>query len=404
MKKEAIDGEVEYLPFNKLPKHDSTWALCTGVDGNIYIAACGETTGGLSVFILRYIPEKEKLEYLIEVGPELGEVPDNGHATQSKIHYCLIHGSDGLLYCATHASGPPINHPYWRPHNTWDDEKVRFPGSFIFTYDPIKNKIHNYGIGPKREGSRAVAFYEKKKKLYGITWPRNHVYVFYFETGKYIDLGRIGDINPQAIFLDKFGNAYTTDDYGYILKIDAETNEIKKLNVRCPYENYRLGWHNVLYDVVPSFDWKWFYGTDWGYESRLWRYTPYEGEQGIMEDLGRAFGPEDFKTDRFLERYQVRGLVFGADKKLYFTMRIGWDKEETWIIRLNPETLEREKVCSLTFGEHKPTAIASATFDFYGNLYFAEAGNSPTAIYIYKPKYVSKNKKLFSWNDVKQWG
>jgi hypothetical protein len=401
----ALDGEIEDLRFDKLPRHDSTWGLCTGIDGNIYIAACGEMTGGLSVFILRYIPETKKIEYLIEIGPELGEPPDNGHATQSKIHYCLIPGSDGLLYCATHASGPPLGDPIWRPWNSWDDTKRYFPGSYIFTYNPLTNKIENFGIGPKKEGSRALAFDEKRMKLYGITWPRNHFYVFYINSRTYIDLGRIGEINPQAIFLDKYGNAYTTDDYGYILKCNADNNEIKQLGVKCPHESYRQGWHNVLYDVVPAPDWSCFYGTDWGYESHLWRYNPYIGQEGIMEDLGRAFGPADFKTDMSLEAYQVRGLVFGMDGNLYFAMKLGWEEPQNrWIIRLNPKTLIREKVCPLVFGEHKSGHIASATQDFYGNLYFADAGQSPTGMYIYRPSIASMNKKVFSFKDIKQWG
>lgn len=405
MKKEAVGGEIEYVRFDKLPTHDSTWGLCTGFDGNIYIAACGEITGGLSVFILRYLPQERKLEYMIEVGPELGEPPDNGHATQSKIHYCLIPGSDGLLYCATHASGPPAGDPVWRPWNCWDDKTRCFPGSFIFTYDPVKNKITNLGIGPKKEGTRAMALDEKRKKIYGITWPRNHLYVFYIESREYKDIGRIGDINPQAIFLDRHGNAYTTDDYGYILKCDAETNEIIKYRIQCPHEHYRHGWHNVPYDVVPAPDRSCFYGTDWGYESRIWRYNPYEGKEGIIEDLGRAFGPPEFKTDSSLQEWQVRGLVFGIDKQLYFTMKCGWEKEqETWIIKLHPETLKREKVCSLTFGKHAPRAIASSTPDFYGNLYFADAGTNPTGMYVYRPERARKEKKVFSWKDIKQWG
>lgn len=403
--KPALEGTVEYLPFKELPLHDSTWGLCTGADGNIYIGACGENTGGLSVFILRYRPETRELEYLIEVGPEVGEPPDNGHATQAKIHYCLLPGSDGLLYCATHASGPPWGDPIWRPWNCWDDTKRLFPGSHIFTFNPKTNRLQDFGVGPVKEGSRALALDEKRLKIYGITWPRNHLYVYYLDSHRYLDLGRFGDINPQAIFLDRQGNAYTTDDYGYLLRVDADTNQIRKLAVKCPHVEYRQGWHNVPYDVVPAPDRSCFYGTDWGYESYLWKFNPYVGKEGTMESFGRAFGPADFSTVPDMQQWEVRGLVFGMDEKLYFTMRLGWEKpEETWILRFDPGTLKKEKVCSLRFGNHQPEAVASATQDFYGNLYFAEAGNAPTAIYIYRPNKSSLSKKVFSWKDIKQWG
>ncbi len=403
--KPALEGTVEYLPIKGLPQHDSVWGLCTGKDGNIYLADCGELTGGLSVFILRYKVAEQQLEYLVEVGPALGEPPDNGHATQSKIHYCLLPGSDGLLYCATHASGPPLGDPIWRPWNCWDDPARCFPGSYLFTFDPATGRIDNLGIGPVKEGTRAMALDEKRRLLYGITWPRNHLYIYDLNKKVYTDLGRIGDINPQAIFLDREGNAWTTDDYGFFLKCDARQHQIQKLPTRCPHQPYRLGWHNVPYDVVPAPDWSCFYGTDWGYESHLWRFDPYCCPEGKIEDLGRAYGPKDFKTDLFLERWQVRGLVFGMDGRLYFTMRLGWEKpEETWLLRLDVKTGKREKVCCLVFGQHRPPAIASATPDFYGNLYFAEAGAAASGIYIYRPKQASNKPDVFSFQDIKQWG
>ncbi|MCM8770210.1 MAG: hypothetical protein NC911_11220 [Candidatus Omnitrophica bacterium] len=403
--KPALDGEIEYWPITGLPQHDSVWGLCTGYDGNIYLADCGELTGGLNVFILRYRPTERKLEYLLDVGPAMGEPPDNGHATQSKIHYCLLPGSDGLLYCATHASGPPLGDPIWRPWNCWDDPARWFSGSYLFTFDPETGRVENFGIGPVKEGTRAMALDEKRRLLYGITWPRNHLYLFSLTTKEYKDLGRIGDVNPQAIFLDRQGNAWTTDDYGFFLKCEVETHEIRKVIARCPFEPYRIGWHNVPYDVIPAPDWSCFYGTDWGYESHLWRFDPYCCSEGKVEDLGRAFGPPDFKTDLYLERWQVRGLVFGMDGRLYFTMRLGWEQpEETWLLRLDITTGKREKVACLVFGEHRPLAIASATFDFYGNLYFAEAGTAPSGFYIYRPKKASAKPDVFSEKDIKPWG
>lgn len=415
------DGVLEEIVFDKLPHHDSTWGLTTGKDGRIYIAVCGEGYGGLSVFILSYDPDTQKLDYLVEVAPHLGEPSDSGHATQCKIHYCIIPGSDGKLYCATHASGPPWGDPYWIPWNTWDDPIKQFTGSHFFIFDPTINKINDLGIYLKKEGCRALAFDEKRQKFYGITWPRNHFFVFYLNTRQYKDLGRIGDINPQAVFLDEKGNAYTTDDYGYILKCNPETDELLRLNLQLPHEPYRRGWHNVLYDVVPSPDGRSFYGTDYGYESRIWKFDPEEGKCGKIYDLGRAFGPESFKTDSSLEGYQVRSLVFGHDQKLYYTMMAGWEAPSIrYLIRLNIETLEREvvapfdidgsnipKILNLVPGDipdFDTRTMASATQDYYGNLYFAQAGGSPTQIYIYMPDTVKKGVKVFNWKDIKQWG
>ena len=403
----VVGGTLEMLSYDLLPLHDSTWALATGKDGKVYIGACGEVSGGLSVFILSYDPEEEELTYHVEVGPEVGEPADNGKATQAKIHYCMLPGDDGLIYCATHASGPPLNHPIWRPCNSWDDQAVCFPGSFIFTFDPQTDTIDNFGIGPQKEGSRCLALDEKRRKMFGVTWPRNHFYVYDLNTHEYRDLGRFGHVNPQAVWTDRDGNAYTTGDYGQILRVDGETEEMRFLDVHCPHVSYRRGWHNVPYDVVPAPDWNSVWGTDWGYESFIWRYDMYDGPEGTMHSFGRAFGPEDYRTDRGLETNQVRGVVFGADGKLYFTIPAGWKDEEekpTCLVRLDVETGEREELCEFAFEGHTTGAIASATPDYYGNLYFAEAGRTPTRVYIYRPDTAEKGKPVLSWKDIKQWG
>jgi hypothetical protein len=61
-------------------------------------------------------------------------------------------------------------------------------------------------------------------------------------------------------------------------------------------------------------------------------------------------------------------------------------------------------VAVLEFGDYEPLILASATPDFYGNLYFAEAGTSPTGMYVYRPDAADGRTQVFSWNDIKQWG
>ena len=317
----------------------------------------------------------------------------------------MIPGRDGLLYCATHASGPPLGHPIWRPWNSWDDERIRFPGAHIFTFDPCTGRLVDYGVGPPREGSRAMALDEKRRKLYGITWPRNHFYVYRLEERRYRDLGRIGDVNPQAVFLDKRGYAYTTDDDGYVLRCDPDTDEIVRLDVKCPHMLYRAGWHNVPYDVVPSPDGETFFGIDWGFENYVWEFDPRKPDVAAMKSYGRAWGPDEWCNDLRLEQHQIRGLVFGADRKLYFTGRCGWDdRQQQHLLRMDPRTGRREVLGVIDFPGRREVHIASATCDFYGNLYFAEAAVCPTSLYIYRPDGVSLDRKPLGWTDIKPWG
>jgi len=404
---DALGGQLEMVVFDKLPLHDSTWGLCTGVDGLVYIAACGETTGGLSVFILSYDPKTRKVDYRIEVGPALGCPPDDGHATQSKIHYCLLPGSDGLLYCATHASGAPLGDPWWSPYQTWYDPVKNFPGSHFFTFDPRTDTIDDHGVLCRREGCRCMALDERRRKVYGITWPRNHLFSYDYHQRRYVDLGRIGDKNPQAIWLDGQGRAYTTDDFGAILRVDGDKSRLEQLPIRLPHEAYRRGWHNVAYDVVPSPDGQVFYGTDWGYESHLWRHDPSDGPDGRIDDLGRPpIWPEGFRNDYHLEMAQLRGLVFGADGLLYYAAASFWEagRPLRYLMRMNVATGHSEVVAKLLWQERPAGHIASGTPDFYGNLYFAEAGHNPTRMLVYRPADVDTDHQRFSWKDIKPWG
>ena len=91
-------GNLKVITFPELPVHDTIWSITTGSDGKVYAGICGELTGGLSVFLVSYDPVSEQTEYVMEVAKELKEPPDNGRATHSKIHTCLVGSGDGKLY------------------------------------------------------------------------------------------------------------------------------------------------------------------------------------------------------------------------------------------------------------------------------------------------------------------
>ena len=148
---------MKSIIFDALPVHDTNWSITTGADGNIYVGICGELTGGLSVFIVRYVPTRKETEYLLEVGPALNEPSDSERAPISKIHYCMVPGDDGKLYCANHFSGPPLGAPIWGPWHTWDDQERMASGFHIFTFDPATEAVEDFEIMARNEGSRAMA-------------------------------------------------------------------------------------------------------------------------------------------------------------------------------------------------------------------------------------------------------
>jgi len=397
--------DMKSFIFSELPIHDTCWSITTGRDGKIYVAVCGEMTGGLGVFLVSVNTETDRIEYLVDVAEALNEPPDNGHATHSKIHYCLLPADDGTLYGATHCTGPPLGHRIWRPWNCWDDSIHMFTGFHIFHYDPKSGKFEDFGIQTPNEGSRAMALAEKRKRLYGVTYPRDHFYVYELDTDTYRDLGRIGDVNPQAVWLDREENAYTADDLGYIVKYDADSDRLLHLDVQIPHAPFRDGTHNTVYDVVPSPDGKSVYGVTWSYDSRLFRYDPCDGPEGKMHDLGRAYGPEivDWKVFDFANH--TGGLVFGSDGYLYFASYVCWKEPKgMYLIRMDTKTLKREEIGPLVADGYHTQYISKATKDYASNLFFASCINRPTRIYEYTPDYVKEGHPRRSWPIVRKWG
>ncbi len=104
----AVGPRARCYRFDRYTVSDSCRSLSAGPDGRIYAAACCEQSPGKSVKVVRYDRARDRLEWLFDAAEAAGDPPDSGRATQCKIHYSFASSpKTGLLYCATHLSGPP---------------------------------------------------------------------------------------------------------------------------------------------------------------------------------------------------------------------------------------------------------------------------------------------------------
>ncbi|MCD4824588.1 MAG: hypothetical protein K8S55_08265 [Phycisphaerae bacterium] len=380
---------MKSIVFKELPIHDACWAITTGADGNVYVGVCGELTGGLSVFIVRYDPAKDEYDYLLEASPALGEPTDSGRSPHSKIHYCLLPATDGTLYCATHFSGPGLDDPIWRPWHVWDDPQRMAEGFHIFHFDPKTEALEDFGVMSPNEGCRAMAFAEKRGLLYGVTWPRNHFFVYDINKRQYRDLGRFCDVNPQVVWTDSDENGYTVDDLGYIMKYDADADKLFRLDARVPIDPSSTVEARSAYDVIPSPDGKSVYGSVWNMEINFKpvRLFKYDFAEEKVYDLGPGLGEDDLD--------HVGALIFGDDGMLYYTATKKAKNRiipfKVYLFRMNPDTLEKEEIGPVDDGDWHSTYIAKATKDLHGNLYFADTNNRPERIYVYTPEKTDKD-------------
>ena len=366
--------------FSELPVHDTCWSLVTGANGRVYFAACGEITGGLGAYVIEHNPDTGRHEVLVDVAEVAGQPTDSGRATQSKIHYSLVPCSDGTLYAATHCSGPPLGHPIWRPWNAWDDPVHGFPGSHLIHIDPASGSARSLGTLTPNEGCRAMALAERRGLLYGITYPRDHFFVYDLSDGVVRDLGRVGDINPQAIWTDPDENAYTTDDNGWLVRYCVSTGRLEQLPLRLPHASFREGWHTLPYDVVSAPDGASVYGSMWSFDGRLFRHV-FDSKGGTIEDLGKVLGQEE--ADAKWDADHVGGMVFGPDGMLYLAARTTReDRHGMFLVRVSPETLDREVLDPIDDGEWHSQYISRADRDADGRLYLADVSNRPPRMYI----------------------
>jgi len=392
----VVDGyEARFYEFTERPNADSCWSLSTGPDGRIYAASCIEHLGGQSVSVVRYDEDADRLEYLFDVDEVTGDLRDSGRATQCKIHYSFAPSpATGLLYCATHLSGPPKGEKRYCAWGAWHDPKRAFRGAMLVAYDTKKNDVAWWELMIPKEGCRCLALDEERGKLYAVTYPRDHFVVFDLATRTLTDVGRIGSVNTQCIFLDAKKRAYLTDDAGRFVRYDPETRKLATLPHRFPHASYQVGWHGVLYDAVADDERGCVYLVPWMPRPRLARFWPDEGDDGRLEDLGELTQPIDLTLAVSMSLDHVGGLVFGIDGRLYYAASrwpLGsereipsWRRLDTYgaVMRRDPDTGETEEVCRLDRGEGWSSHyVTRGARDAAGNLYFGHVGKFPVGLF-----------------------
>jgi len=321
--------KIRYFPFEKLPYTDTCWSLIEGPDERVYAAACCEFSSGGTAYVIRYDPRTEELDYVIDVADAVGQPPSNGRASQCKIHYSMVASDDGILYGATHLSGPAITEIKYDPWGSFDDPLRSYVGARLFAYDIASEEVLWADTLIPWEGCRCLALDQERNRLYAVGYPRDHFYVYDLATHERRDLGRIGSVNPQAIWLDKRMRAYTLGDYGEMLVYDPETEKLLTTDIVAPHAPYQNGWHNVPYDVVQVPGKDEVIGVSWNADPYLFRFQPgEEAGTGQMEDLGPTRPGVDGTAPRGTNEDHAGGLVFAADGSLFFVQSLDVQEKE----------------------------------------------------------------------------
>jgi hypothetical protein len=406
---------VKWYPFTGHPDSDTCWSLSVGPDGRIYAAACAEGVPGGVVKPVRYNEQRDDLDYLFDLGEKVDDPGTSGRATQCKIHYSFVPSmADGILYMATHLSGPPIDRPVYSPWYSWHDEKRLFRGAALLAFNTKTDQVMWWDTLIPKEGCRCLLHDEDRRLLYALSYPRDHFIVYDLKTRKRRDVGRIGSINGQALFLDRKHRVWTTNDYGHLVRYTPETDRLEISPESLPHNPvYQTGWHSVFYDVAPSPDRSCVYAVTWNPNPYMMRIWPDEGEWPRIENLGPATQGRDLTIPENMFKDHCGGLTFAGDGKLYYVasrwrdpvynpMDQSHQEREGVVWRLDPATLKREECTRLVHPKGLAQYVSRGAVDHNGDLFFGHVGSRPSGIF--KVTMPASRKKKNAHLPIRMWG
>ncbi len=405
----------KWYEFTGHPDSDTCWSLSVGPDGRIYAAACAESIPGGVVKVVRYNEQKDALDYLFSLDEKTDDPPESGRATQCKIHYSFVPSMhDGILYMATHLSGPPIDQPIYSPWRSWHDEKRCFRGAALLAFNTKDDSILWWDTLAPKEGCRCLLHDEERGLLYALTYPRDHFVVYDIKKRTRKTVGRIGSINAQTLFLDKQHRVWTTSDYGNLVRYDPAKDRLEYSPYLLPHNpQFQTGWHSVFYDVVADPKADCVYAVTWIANPWMMRIWPDEGDWPKVEDLGPATQKRDptFPTGTFLDH--CGGLTIGGDGQLYYVASRWRDpvynptgpehKEREGVVwRLDTKTLKRQEVARLDHPKGLAQYVSRGAVDHNGDLFFGHVGNRPSGIF--KVEMPAERKRKNSHLPIRMWG
>lgn len=390
----AESYKVTWYPFLEHPESDSCWSLSTGPDGRIYAAACCESVPGGVVKLMRYNGRTDSLDCLFALDRLVDDPGDSGRATQCKIHYSFAPSmGDGILYMATHLSGPPIDQPAYSPWGSWHDPERCFRGSALVALDTRTDHVLWWDTLLPKEGCRCLLHDEERGLLYALSYPRDHFVLYDLKARRSRIVGRIGSINAQVLFLDARHRVWTTSDQGRLVRYDPDRDRLEASPDALPHNRrFQTGWHSVFYDAVASPDGRCVYAGTWIANPRLMRIWPDEGPWGRVEDLGPTTQDRDLSIPISTFVDHCGGLTFGPDGMLYYVAS-RWEEPlrrfvpgerkpmQGVVWRMDPATLHHQEVALLDRPVYCAQYVSRGAFDRHGDLFFGHVGRSPVGIF-----------------------
>ncbi|MFC1693079.1 hypothetical protein ACFL1R_06205 [Candidatus Latescibacterota bacterium] len=223
-------------------------------------------------------------------------------------------------------------------HNEVFDEKKRYDGGHIFSYDPKTRAFVDYGVISPGQGINCVAVDSLHMRVYCVTYPEGHLFAYNYETKQKKDFGevmkpwRVKDIGsvswrgvPKVLMIDDAGTVYYStyagQDGGQIFRLTYGDEKPVFTGAVVPTQR---GMHNdpiyenTIVSAIKACDGGFWCGSS--VDGFLFKFFP---STSTVVNKGKAFN-----------YWNLRSLAYGGDGKLY--MLGGRDYDNSWLLCYDP--------------------------------------------------------------------
>jgi hypothetical protein len=208
---------------------------------------------------------------------------------------------------------------------------------------------------------------EGRGRLYGVTYPRAHLFRTNLLGRDYHDYGRVSSNYPISMVFDHEGNLWTSDWASKLVKLEVASDEVRFFDSKPYADPWNLtGRASPITDMCYGPE-ELIYGTTYC-NDHLWRFDPREDVPRV-EDLGPGVPGE--------RPMGLRSLMYDGQGRMYYS---------TWtnpggnvLVRYTVATGEKEILGRLKIGERAFSSWRGVC-DSEGTVYLA--GGKPVGLFV----------------------
>ncbi|MFH0918918.1 MAG: hypothetical protein V1913_01035 [Fibrobacterota bacterium] len=383
-------ANIRYVEYPDMANPHSSWGgICySSASNKVIVTVCNHTD---QIGLFEWDCEKKAIA-------RRGWVAQGGHLQgfqwQGKVHSQVVENlKDGWLYFGTDGGES-------REENYMDHPNGYF-GGFFMKYNPKTFELINLGNGRRYESIKEVGIDPVRQRVYGITYPADHLIIKDLATDSLYDKGCINKAHVgRTLFTDDWGNAYYTDMRGTLIKYEAAADSLIWADQPLARDTGVVeGW------VLRSGNRAWarfqktneyYFTTSW---SRIFKITVQEKGVGPIEDMGYILNPTKDLELKTIMSTNCPNLYCHPNHKLYMWAgghNSGMKKNITSLIEVDPIAKTKKIVYDCPWTEMEE-ATGSQCVDKDGNIYFAarrhvddaahgESGSSRAILVVFNPE------------------